>query len=132
MDNEMRKVVAHLDEADKASSAMEIVAHGKPGPSGANNVYAIHGFSPKNNPSYTASTAGVGMTIYFQNGPVSQKGPNGTTMEALLAVVADRLNGFQNGTFPCEENAEALEHLNKAIAALQRRSLRIVTTPAAE
>ena len=47
---------------------------------------------------------------------------NGTTNEAELAKVKHRLECFQEGPYPCEENAEALEHVNKAIAVLERRT----------
>ena len=47
---------------------------------------------------------------------------NGTTNEAELAKVKHRLECFQEGPYPCEENAEALDHINKAIAVLQERT----------
>ncbi|MGB3067054.1 MAG: hypothetical protein WBC18_00830 [Ottowia sp.] len=64
-------------------------------------------------------------TIIFQNGNPNQVGPRGITMEVLLAVLADRLRGFQNGAFPCQENANALSHVEAALAALKSRVLRL-------
>ena len=58
----------------------------------------------------------------FQKGPIGEFGVNGTTNEAELAKVRHRLECFQAGPFPCEENAEALEHINKAIAILEKRT----------
>ena len=48
----------------------------------------------------------------------------GLTNEVLLAIVANRLSGFQTGQFPCEENAVALSHINCALAALKERTRR--------
>ncbi|KAK64330.1 hypothetical protein [Bordetella bronchiseptica] len=65
--------------------------------------------------------------IIFQNGDPKLVGPRGITMEALLAVLADRLRGFQGGAFPCHENANALLHVEAALAALKWRILRLST-----
>lgn len=48
----------------------------------------------------------------------------GLTNEVLLAIVLDRLQGFQKGEFPCSENAEAILGVAKALDALKRRTLR--------
>ena len=37
--------------------------------------------------------------IRFQNGPIAEAGVNGLTHEALLAVLEDRLVGFQSGPY---------------------------------
>ena len=60
--------------------------------------------------------------IHFQEGAILENGVNGLTNEALLAIVGHRLECFQSGPFPCEENAEALEPINKAIAVLEERT----------
>lgn len=65
-------------------------------------------------------------TIYFdlkfQDGPIAEVGTNGVTHEALLAVLIDRLQGFQNGEYRCRENAIALTHLEDAMHWLQHRT----------
>jgi hypothetical protein len=61
-------------------------------------------------------------SIRFQKGPIKQKGVNGITNEALLAIVIDRLRGFQNGQFACEANANALHHIESALLALRSRT----------
>lgn len=48
----------------------------------------------------------------------------GVTNENLLAIVIHRLECFQQGTCPCPENDEAIEHLMKGMAALKSRSQR--------
>jgi len=63
------------------------------------------------------------LIVEFQRGPVQEVGVNGVTNEALLAIVADRLCGFQAGPYPCEENALALHHVDMALSSLHRRTL---------
>lgn len=42
--------------------------------------------------------------------------------EALLAIVEDRLQGFQSGQYACRENALALTKLQEAMMWLQKRT----------
>ena len=60
--------------------------------------------------------------IKFQNGPIGEFGINGISNEALLAVVEDRLIGFQSGQFACRENAVALTKIQEALMWLQKRT----------
>lgn len=60
--------------------------------------------------------------IDFQNGPIPEKDVNGVTIEALLAVCIDRLEGFQSGKFACEANQTALDSLKTALSALHSRT----------
>ena len=60
--------------------------------------------------------------VHFQNGPVKEHGRNGVHNEDLLAIVADRLAGFQGGDFGCKENAAALESVLDALKYLQMRT----------
>jgi len=66
-----------------------------------------------------------GVRIDFQNGPLQETGgvPNGLSIEALLAIVEDRLLGFQSGQFSCRENAVALTKIQEAMMWLQKRTL---------
>lgn len=61
--------------------------------------------------------------IAFQNGPVKEFGINGISNESLLAIVEDRLLGFQAGEFACRENAIALTKIQEAMMWLQKRTL---------
>lgn len=61
-------------------------------------------------------------TIAFQEGPIREHGVNGLSGEVLLAILADRLRHFQAGAYTCEENAEALQHIEAAAAAMARRT----------
>lgn len=62
------------------------------------------------------------LLIDFQHGPVKENGINGISNEALIAIVLDRLRGFQSGQFACRENAVALTHLETALMWLQKRT----------
>lgn len=75
----------------------------------------------------TGTVAGrESIAIRFQNGPIGDRvrgqGPNGVTNEALLAVVLDRLRGFQSGEFKCRENALAITKIEEALHWLKHRT----------
>jgi hypothetical protein len=63
-----------------------------------------------------------GCDISFQNGPINEVGVNGVTNEALIAVVIDRLRGFQSGAYACRENALALTKLEEGLMWLALRT----------
>lgn len=48
--------------------------------------------------------------------------PNGLTNEVLLAVLIDRMRGFQSGPYNCRENALALTKLQEALFWLAERA----------
>lgn len=60
--------------------------------------------------------------IQFQKGPIGEVGVNGISNEALLAIVEDRLLGFQSGQYACRENAVALTKIQEAMMWLQKRT----------
>jgi len=61
-------------------------------------------------------------TIHFQPDTIQAVGAIGWTNEAVLAVLIDRLEGFQAGEFGCRENAIALTHLQSALLWLEERT----------
>ncbi len=64
----------------------------------------------------------TGLRIDFQNGPLGESPPNGLSNESLLAIVEDRLLGFQAGEFRCRENALALAKIQEAMMWLHKRT----------
>lgn len=60
--------------------------------------------------------------LKFQCGPIKEFGENGTTIEHILELLINRLEGFQKGPFKCEENDKALTHLDAAKEALEERT----------
>lgn len=113
----MREITTH--KVNGLNDALKIVATDDPGSGGANHAYLIYADESK-------VTLGDGVTvsaiINFQNGPIKEAGVNGLSNEALLAVVIDRLQCFQNGPFKCRENALALTKLEEAMHWLHHRT----------
>jgi hypothetical protein len=60
--------------------------------------------------------------LNFQNGPIQEVGVNGISIEALLAIVEDRLIGFQSGQFSCREKDVALTKVQEALMWLGKRT----------
>lgn len=80
---------------------------------GASHFYSIDPVASAGCPS---------ATIKFQKGAMKDVGFNGISDEALLAIVIDRLRGFQSGPFSCRENALALTKLEEAMHWLNART----------
>lgn len=102
----MREITTH--KGNELDDALTIKVLDKPGHGGACHQYAIEG-------------AG-GVHIYFQEGPVKEHGVNGISIESLLAICIDRLEGFQSGPHRCRENALAVTKLEEAMHWLQHRT----------
>ena len=61
-------------------------------------------------------------TVDFQNGPIKEFGVNGVMNEDLIAIVIDRMRGFQSGDYACRDNAIALTKLEEALMWLRNRT----------
>ncbi len=72
----------------------------------------------------------IGLTIRWQKGPLKFDGeaeylpPNGAFPETVIEAAKVRLEFYQTTRFKCEENAEAIEHLEKALCAIRSRIAR--------
>ena len=96
------------------------ITKGVPGNGGASTKYNIIGTAGMI-PGFGPRTFGV--NLRFQEGPIKvDEDMNGITNEALLAVVIDRLRGFQSGPFACRENALALTKLEEGLMWLHNRT----------
>ena len=62
------------------------------------------------------------LPIKFQNGPIKEAGVNGVMNEDLLAILIDRMRGFQSGDYACDANKHALYYLENALTALRERT----------
>jgi hypothetical protein len=90
----------------------------EPGQGGAHHIYLV------------CFTDGVDVAgeetppaeVRFQNGPIKEAGINGCHNEDLIAIVLDRLHGFQSGDFACEANDTAIGHLENALETLNVRT----------
>ena len=122
----MRKITDHIVENDSVNHQLTIDVLDEPGHGGACHRYDVTQFDTKGNPAQTGpdgyATSMSRLPVIFQNGPIKEHGVNGVTQEALLAIVIDRLRGFQSGPFSCRDNAIALTHCEEALMWLQRRT----------
>lgn len=116
----MRTIDDH--KVNPANDKLTITVLDEPGAGGANHLYRIGGFDTTSNESDDGPTFNMA-DILFQNGPIPEKGINGVTHEALLAIVADRLRSFQKGPYSCKANACALTHIEEAQHWLQQRTI---------
>ena len=98
-----------------------IQAIDQPGAGGANHRYYVIR-ATDNKKSTGIPIDGLFASIHFQEGPVREEGVNGCHQEDLLAIVIDRLRSFQQGPFPCRENALALTHCEEAMHWLNHRT----------
>ena len=91
----------------------EVVCVDEPGPGGACHEYLI---SQEEGPLSF-------FLVMFQKGPIANDDDvNGCQIEDLIAICMDRLEGFQSGDFPCDENANALFYLKQALQELDHRT----------
>lgn len=122
----LRSITTHV--VNEANDRLKIDVLDQPGPGGAPHLYRLHGFDSSSNPSCPFvrryGTPAKHATLLFQCGAINEVGVNGLTHEALLAILADRLEGFQSGPFACEENERALHHLRMAACILKARTRR--------
>jgi hypothetical protein len=111
----MRDITSH--KINTLNECIKIQATDDPGSGGANHEYKICGVQGPldHHPIPT-------IDIRFQNGPIQEVGANGISNESLLAIVEDRLKGFQSGQFACRENALALTHLQESMHWLNHRT----------
>lgn len=105
-----REIFSH--KVNGLNQSLKVEAIGDAGAGGANTSYLI---------SPTTGNAS-GLRIDFHSGPVGEAPPKGLTNESLLAVIEDRLIGFQAGQFACRENAIALTKIQEATMWLQKRT----------
>jgi len=60
--------------------------------------------------------------IFFQDATIQEHSINGIQNEVLLAIVIDRLEGFQKGNFPCDQNENALIKCRESLEYLKDRT----------
>ena len=98
------------------NKAITITAEGAAGAGGAFHTYKMALTRPGDpEPVYDF--------VFFQDGPTDGGNLNGFSNESYLAILINRLQGFQSGKFACEENARTLFHLQQALNILKLRTL---------
>ena len=112
-----RELTSH--RVNECNESINVLVMDDPGCGGACHHYRIEPItSPGDHPEGAINPC----DIRFQNGPIAEVGVNGVTQEALLAVLIDRLSGFQDGPYACEENRQALFCIHSAKEWLHRRT----------
>jgi len=118
MEEKRRELTSH--KVNGLNESLAIVVLDEPGQGNACHHYVIcHPMDAFNQELNSPMNVEIG----FQNGPIAEVGVNGISQEALLAIVEDRLKGFQSGQYACRENALALTHLQEAMHWLQQRTI---------
>ena len=108
----MRELTSH--KVNGLNEALKIVVLDEPGAGNACHHYHVEWNI--NGPVCDACD------VRFQNGPIAENGVNGLSNEVLLAIVEDRLAGFQSGPYACPDNELALRHTQTAMMWLQKRT----------
>lgn len=117
-----RELTSH--KVNGLNNALTIHVMDEPGAGGANCEYAITFNDPKHGGAERSPISdkhGRNCIISFQNGN-PEAGINGISNEALLAIVEDRLKGFQEGRFASRESAVALTKIQEAMMWLHKRT----------
>lgn len=66
------------------------------------------------------------ISFTIQNGPIKESGVNGCQVDTIIEAAKLMLVGL-NSKFPCEENIEAIAHLECALVSLEQRKKNRVT-----
>lgn len=98
-------------EIDTSHKSTSVYSEEAMGAGGAHHRYAVRDKNGK-----------LLAHLKFQDGAIKEVGVNGIMNEDLLAIVIDRLIGFQEGPFPCRENGIALGRIEEALMWLQKRT----------
>jgi hypothetical protein len=113
----VRKITSHRVGGLNEDLAIHVLD--EPGSGGACHQYTIGCCL---NPGTDEGGVNFMCDINFQNGPLKEAGINGISNEALLAIVIDRLQGFQSGQYASRENAIALTKAQESLHWLQHRT----------
>lgn len=125
---ELPRTITHHHNGTPANDSLTIRADA-PDASGASHVYIVEGVNEDGHPWFRRGGEldiewQADKLLAFQKGPIKEVGVNGITNEALLAILIDRMEGFQAGPYRCHENGVALSHLHSALRYLHERTAR--------
>lgn len=92
--------------------------------SGTYKRFVLTGFDASDNPAAEEQDIKDRLVILMQTGLVKDGVMNGVTINDLLKVCQNMMEGYQSTKFACEENARALDGINSALEALEERTKR--------
>lgn len=113
MDGESGPYAYNVDTHHDGHGLNEItrICAGPRGPGGAPDFYDV--FTEGNKP----------IRIQFQAGPRNEEGSTpGILDSALLAIVLDRMQGYNSGKFQCRENAIIATKIEEAMLWMKKRA----------
>lgn len=110
----------HTHELSPLNNRLTLTTPDNLGGGGAPTEYRISGFNTETNAQ--TDTQQDHVDIVFQDGNPDEVGFNGTTHEVYLAVLIDRLDMLNKGSFPSRENAIAKTKLEEALMWLKSRT----------
>lgn len=112
-----RDVTPHHHDGHGLNESLKITSDAKdPAAGGASHHYLVYAGGPDCFGPIVAS-------VQFQHGPRNEANSHaGITEAVLLAILIDRLEGFQAGPYACPENDEQLLHLRAALALTKARA----------
>ena len=71
---------------------------------------------------------GTGLAISWQDGPLGRgedrQAPNGAFVEGVIEAARQRIKWYNDNGFSCQENLDALGHLEQALMHLNSRTQR--------
>ncbi|MEN6339603.1 MAG: ABC transporter ATPase [Clostridiaceae bacterium] len=106
-----------LATIQKRNCLNEVFAVGPVDPAGARSKYHVI------RPDEPHQTGEFISEVQFQQGPrTDPEATTGVTDTDLLEMVRDRLQAFQDGTYSCRENGQALDHIEAALLYLNKRT----------
>lgn len=110
----MRQISGH--EGSTLNSDISITADDRDDNGGA------HSYQIQFPEAHDSEELGGIIDIKFQQGPLQETGYNGITDEALIAIVIDRLEGFNTGPFRNRYNSLAITKLEEGLMWLNKRT----------
>lgn len=105
------------------NSVLKVYAMDEPGVGGACHEYQVRiPLGPQDETDGSPEDGIIVTRVKFQKGAIHESGINGSTNEALLAIVIDRLRGFAGGQFPSRETSIALTKCEEALHWMEART----------
>lgn len=123
----MSEVTSHRGPVADVNHKLVIRAVDEKSSGGAHHCYTICAAADIPSRAYDQAVNDNGGSLaviipFHKVGPDAPDELNGVTHEALLAIVAHRLESFQAGAYPCRENKMALLEIKSALTWLHRRT----------